>query len=255
MKTVILAGGLGTRLQEETGVKPKPMVDIGEYPILMHIMKLYAAQGESEFVVALGNKGEVILEYFLNHYYLRNGLTVDLKNGSIQTHTKSSDDITAHLVDTGLTTQTGGRLKRLSSWLDNGTFMMTYGDGLGAVDLRALQTFHERQGRLATVTAVRPPSRFGGLAFQGDVVTEFVEKPQIEEGWINGGFFIFNPGVLDYISGDTTVFEREPMERIAREGQLSAYRHDGFWQCMDTRRDLELLEHLWSNGAPWKVWT
>ncbi len=255
MKTVILAGGLGTRLQEETGVKPKPMVDIGGLPILMHIMKLYAAQGESEFVVALGNKGEVILEYFLNHYYLRRGLTVDLKNGSIQTHGTSSDDITAHLVDTGLTTQTGGRLKRLASWLHDGTFMMTYGDGLADIDIQALLAFHRAHGKLATITAVRPVPRFGGLVLEGDSVREFTEKSPTNEGWINGGFFVLEPEVLNYIEGDSTLWERDPLEKLAEKGELMAYRHTGFWQPMDTLREMRLLESLWQSGnAPWKKW-
>lgn len=255
MKTVVLAGGFGTRLQEETAVKPKPMVEIGRWPILWHIMKLYAAYGFQEFVVALGYKGEVIKEYFLNYYYLRNSMSLGLSNGRIEVHASQREDWLVHLIDTGLQTQTGGRLKRLKNWLGHETFMMTYGDGLANIDLRALVVFHRQHGKLATVTAVRPPARFGGLNFNGSLVAHFVEKPQIGEGWINGGFFVLEPAVLDYIDGDKTIFEREPMERLAQDKQLVAYRHDNFWQCMDTLRDVRLLESLWQRGeAPWKVW-
>jgi len=252
MKVVILAGGLGTRLQEETELKPKPMVEIGGRPVLWHIMKSFANQGFKEFCVALGYKGEVVKHYFLNYYYLQNDLTINLANEQVKVHEGDSEDWTIHLVDTGLQTQTGGRLKRLSSWLGKERFMMTYGDGVAAIDVKSLLEFHESHGKLATVTAVRPPSRFGGLAFEGDRVRQFMEKPQIGEGWINGGFFVLEPKVLDYIGGDDTIFEKDPLERLAEQGDLIAYRHEGFWQCMDTLRDVRLLEQLWQQGsAPW----
>jgi glucose-1-phosphate cytidylyltransferase len=255
MKTVILAGGLGTRITEETAVKPKPLVEVGERPILWHIMNIYAFYGFREFVVALGYKGELIKYYFLNYYRLNNDLTVDLKGGEVKVRDASREDWRIHLVDTGLSTLTGGRLKRLSELLDGETFMMTYGDGVANVDIPAALTFHKKMGRLATITAVRPPARFGGLQFQGDLVSNFFEKPQIGEGWVNGGFFILEPGVFDYIDSDQTSFEREPLERLALEGQLAVYRHDGFWQCMDTVRDVRYLNELWEEGnPPWKVW-
>lgn len=255
MKVVILAGGLGTRLQEETTVRPKPMVEIGGRPMLWHIMNIYAAHGYKEFIVALGYKGEVIKDYFLNYYYRRNSLSVRLENGHVDVHDGGREDWVVHLVDTGLRTQTGGRVKRLASWIGDETFMFTYGDGVADINIRELVDFHQRHGKLATVAAVRPPGRFGGLNLDGDLVARFAEKPQIGEGWINGGFFVLEPEVLDYIEGDAIAWEREPIERLAKEGQLAAYRHDGFWQCMDTLRDVRLLESLWAEGqAPWKVW-
>jgi glucose-1-phosphate cytidylyltransferase len=255
MKVVILAGGLGTRLSEETEVKPKPMVEIGGQPILWHIMKHYAHHGFKEFAVALGYKSEVIKRYFLDYARLQSSFTVHLGSGDSLRRHSPREDWTVHLMDTGLHTVTGGRIKRLAPLLGQETFMATYGDGVCNVDLEALLAFHRRHGRLATVTAVRPPARFGGLVFNGDHVVKFTEKPQIGEGWINGGFFVFEPKVLDYIDGDAIHLEREPLERLAAEGQLMAYRHDDFWQCMDTLRDLRLLESLWnSNKAPWKVW-
>jgi len=255
MKVVILAGGFGTRLQEETTVKPKPIVEIGGQPILWHIMNIYAAHGYKEFIVALGYKGEVIKNYFLNYYYLRNSFSIRLNNGHVDVHDSGCEDWIVHLIDTGLRTETGGRIKRLAPWIGNETFMMTYGDGVANINIRELAAFHRRNGKLATVTAVRPPARFGGLSFSGDLVARFEEKTQIGEGWINGGFFVLEPKVLDYIEGDTIAWEREPLERLAEEGQLVAYRHDGFWQCMDTLRDVRLLESLWAKGqAPWKVW-
>ena len=254
MKVVILAGGAGTRLQEETAAKPKPMVEIGGRPILWHIMHLYAAHGFKEFIVALGYKGETIKNYFLNYYYLRNSITVDLATGTVDAHVGEREDWVVHLVDTGDETQTGGRVKRLASLLGE-TFMMTYGDGVANIDITELVEFHRRHGRLATITAVRPPARFGGLSFDGDRVAGFEEKPQIGEGWINGGFFVLEPGVIDYIDADETIFEHEPLERLAADGQLVAWQHDRFWQCMDTLRDVRLLEGLWESGAaPWKVW-
>jgi glucose-1-phosphate cytidylyltransferase len=255
MKTIILAGGFGTRLQEETTVTPKPMVEIGGQPILWHIMNIYAAHGYKEFVVALGYKGEVVKNYFLNYYYLRNSFSIHLSNGRVDVHDAGREDWVVHLIDTGLHTQTGGRIKRLAPRIGNETFMMTYGDGVANINIRELVTFHRKHGKLATVTAVRPPARFGGLTFAGDLVARFVEKPQIGEGWINGGFFVLEPGVLDCIKGDDTLFEQEPLERLTQEGQLVAYRHDDFWQGMDTLRDVRLLETLWTEGrAPWKVW-
>ena len=255
MKVVILCGGLGTRLSEQTEVRPKPMVEIGGRPILWHLMHGYAQHGFNDFVLALGYKGEVIKRYFVDYCELQNDLTVSLASGQVTAHDGQREDWTVHLVDTGLSTDTGGRLKRLAGWLGNETFLLTYGDGVSNIDINALIAFHRQHGRLATVTAVRPPARFGGMIFNGDLVTEFTEKPQIGEGWINGGFFVMEPGVLDYIAGDDVILEREPLERLAKDGQLAAYRHDGFWQCMDTMRDVRLLEHLWEAGrAPWKNW-
>jgi glucose-1-phosphate cytidylyltransferase len=252
MKTIILAGGLGTRLQEETTLKPKPMVEIGGQPMLWHIMGCYARHGFREFVVALGYKGEVVKHYFLNYYHLRASLTVDLSKGEVQVHDGEREDWRVHLVDTGTDTQTGGRLKRLAPWVSDGTFMLTYGDGVADVDVERLVAFHKSHGKLATITAVRPPGRFGALGFDGDLVTHFAEKPQTGEGWINGGFFVLEPQVLDYIGGDATLWEKEPLERLAKDGQLAAYHHEGFWQCMDTLRDVRLLEDLWASGrAPW----
>jgi glucose-1-phosphate cytidylyltransferase len=257
MRVVILAGGYGTRLQEETEVKPKPMVQIGGWPMLWHIMSSYAAAGHQEFVLALGYKGDVIKDWFRGYHYLRNSFSISLADGKVQMHDGAPrDDWNVHLVDTGLETMTGGRVKRVADWVKDGTFLMTYGDGVADVDLKKLVAFHKAHGKLATVTAVRPPARFGGLRFEGDRVAEFIEKPQIGEGWINGGFFVLEPKVLDYIASDATVFEREPLERLAREGQLMAYRHEGFWQSMDTLRDVRYLEGLWQSGKPpWKVWS
>ncbi len=255
MKVIILAGGFGTRLQEETTVKPKPMVEIGGQPILWHIMHIYAAHGYKEFIVPLGYKGEVIKNYFLNYYYLRNSFSIHLNNGRLDVHDGGRDDWTVHLVDTGSQTQTGGRIKRLAPWIGNEPFMMTYGDGVANIDIQDLLAFHRGHRKLATITAVRPPARFGGLSFNGDFVTRFEEKPQIGAGWINGGFFVLEPEVLDYIKGDETIFERDPLERLAQDGQLVAYRHHDFWQCMDTLRDVRFLEGLWEDDrAPWRVW-
>ena len=255
MKVAILCGGLGTRLREETEVRPKPMVEIGGRPILWHIMRGYAARGFAEFVLALGYRQEAIKRYFLDYYHFSGHLTVALGTGAVGAHEGAREDWTVHLVDTGRGTQTGGRVKRLAHWLRDGTFMLTYGDGVADVNVADVLAFHRRHGKLATVTAVRPPARFGGLVFDGDRVSEFTEKPQAGEGWINGGFFVMEPDVLDYIQGDDTYLEREPLERLAKDGQLVAFRHGGFWQCMDTLRDLKLLESLWEGGrAPWQVW-
>jgi glucose-1-phosphate cytidylyltransferase len=255
MKVVILAGGLGTRLTEETETKPKPMVEIGGRPILWHIMKGYSSHGFREFAIALGYKGEVIKRYFLDYAKLQSNFTVNLASGDVMRRDGAADDWTVHLSDTGLATMTGGRIKRLAALLGRETFLATYGDGVCNVDLQAVLAFHRAHGKLATITAVRPPARFGEMVFDGDRVAKFTEKPQVGEGWINGGFFVLEPQVFDYIAGDDTYFEREPLENLAADGQLMAYRHDGFWQCMDTLRDLRLLESLWATGkAPWKVW-
>jgi glucose-1-phosphate cytidylyltransferase len=230
------------------------MVEIGGRPILWHIMQSYAAHGFKEFILALGYKSDVIKRYFLDYYQLAGRLTVSLATGAVTVHEGTRDDWIVHLVDTGVSTDTGGRLKRLAPWLIDETFFMTYGDGVSDVDLRRLLAFHQAHKRFVTVTAVRPPARFGSLAFDGDIVTDFSEKSQTGEGWINGGFFVMEPAVFDYIKGDETVFERDPLERLAADSQLMAYRHEGFWQCMDTLRDVRLLESLWASGsAPWKM--
>lgn len=254
MRVVILAGGFGTRLAEETSVRPKPMVEIGGRPILTHIMGWYAAHGFNEFVVALGYKGEMIKQYFMHYYALNSDITVALGTGQLTVHDSPHSDWTVHLVDTGAHTMTGGRLLRLRQWLPDETFMMTYGDGLANVDVRALHAFHARHGRLATVTAARPPARFGNIQLDGDQVLRFAEKPQAGEGWINAGFFVLNRAVLDFIDGDETIWERAPLERLAQAGQLMAYQHEGFWQPMDTLREKQYLEELWQSGqAPWRV--
>lgn len=254
MKVAILAGGLGSRLSEETEVKPKPMVEIGGIPVLWHIMKYYAHHDFDDFVVALGYKGEVIKKYMVDYASLAGDLTVRLGRGEVEVHDGAREDWNVTLVDTGQSTATGGRVKRIGEHLGSGTFMLTWGDGLSTVDLHALLAFHRAHGKLATVTAVRPPARFGHLEIEDDRITEFSEKPQTGEGWINGAFFVLEPEILDYIEGDDTQFEKEPLEHLAKDGQLMAYRHYGFWQCMDTIRDKKLLESLWETTAPWKVW-
>jgi glucose-1-phosphate cytidylyltransferase len=252
MKVVILAGGRGTRLAEETSVRPKPMVEIGGKPMLWHIMQVYAAHGFKDFLVACGYRGEIIKEYFHNIYLHSNDYLVDLRDGSVNVLNGSRMDWRIGVIDTGIDTMTGGRLRRLRDWIGKEPFMATYGDGLGNVDITALVAAHRAHGCIATVTAVRPPARFGGLALDGDRVSEFSEKPQTGEGWINGGFFVFEPGIFDYLDGDDSVLEREPLERLAADGELMAMRHHGFWQPMDTLREKELLETLWASGeAPW----
>jgi glucose-1-phosphate cytidylyltransferase len=255
MKVVILAGGRGTRLAEETEVVPKPMVTIGDRPILWHIMKHYHHYGMNEFFIALGYKGEAIKRYFLDSYSLHGSITVDFSAGRLETRGGAREDWVVHLEETGEQTNTGGRVKRLEPHLKDRTFMLTYGDGVCDVDLRDLLEFHRSHSRIATVTAVRPPARFGGLTFDGDLVAEFAEKSQISEGWINGGFFVFEPGIFDYLKGDQTALEADALEQLAASGQLVAYRHGRFWQCMDTLRDKRILEDLLREGdAPWKVW-
>jgi glucose-1-phosphate cytidylyltransferase len=259
LRTLILAGGFGTRLSEETDRRPKPMVEIGGKPILWHILNIYGAAGFTDFVVALGYKGEVIREYFLNYRAHNHDLDIDLANGSVKVHDTVADRVppwTLSLVDTGEGTETGGRILRLRDWLgDDDTFMLTYGDGVADIDVRRVVEFHRSHGKLATVTVARPPARFGAVTLEGDQVTAFGEKPQTGEGWINGGFFVLDRRVLDYIEGEHIVWERQPMERLAADGELMAYQHTGFWQPMDTLREKGLLESLWASGeAPWKVW-
>jgi len=255
MRVIILAGGLGTRLAEETSVRPKPMVEIGGKPILWHIMNIYASAGFKDFLVACGYKGEMIREYFHNFLIHNSDLIINLRDGSCKVINSNSPDWQVGLIDTGLTTLTGGRLRRMRDWIGEEAFMVTYGDGLANIDVRALVDFHRSHGKLATVTAVSPVARFGSLILHGNVVSQFCEKPQTGEGWINGGFFVFEPAVLDYIGGDQTSLEREPLERLAAEGQLMAFRHANFWHPMDTLRDKQFLDVLWTTGkAPWKMW-
>ncbi len=255
MKVVILAGGLGTRLREETEVRPKPMVEIGGRPILWHIMKHYGYYGFREFVIALGYKGDIIKRYFADYYTLQSSITVSLGTGKVEVHDGKREDWVVHLVDTGVQTLTGSRVKRVEPWLKGERFMVTYGDGVSDVDLHALLRFHASHGKLVTVTAVRPPARFGGIVFDDDAVARFTEKPQTGEGWINGGFLVCEPAVFPYLQPDGTSLEKDAIEAIAAKGELVAYRHEGFWQCMDVLRDAQLLESLWQSGtAPWKVW-
>ena len=255
MRVVILAGGMGSRLQEQTSVRPKPMVEIGSRPMLWHIMKIYATYGYREFVLALGYKAEMVQDYFLNFHRLGRNVSVELADGTVTFHDEACDDWLVHMVDTGIDTQTGGRLRRLRKLIADEPFMMTYGDGVANIDIRKLVAFHGAHRKLATITAVRPPARFGGLRLDGDAVVEFEEKPQIGEGWINGGFFVLSPEVLDLIPDDQTLWERGPLENLASQGELMAYKHPGFWQPMDTLRDVSYLETLWNSGsAPWKTW-
>ncbi len=252
MRTVILAGGMGTRFAEETDLRPKPMIEIGGRPLLWHIMKRYEQYGLSEFVVALGYKGDAIKSYFRTYHDLRGSMIVDLASGRVEAEEPDAEQWLVQLRDTGELTNTGGRVKRLQPWLDGETFMLTYGDGLADVDLRALLRFHRESGRIATITAVRPPARFGALLFDGDEITRFREKAPTGEEWINGGFMVFEPAVFDYLEGDSTSLEVDALERLASDGQLVGYRHEGFWRCMDTLNDKRVLERLWQDGErPW----
>jgi glucose-1-phosphate cytidylyltransferase len=254
LKVVILAGGMGTRLAEETVIRPKPMVEIGEKPILWHLMNIYSSYGFNDFIIALGFKSEVIKEYFLKFHALNGNLTVDIANGKVNVHSSGKLNWHVDLIETGRETQTGGRVKRLQSLIGNETFMVTYADGLAQIDINALMAFHRSHGKIATITAVPPPSRFGKLDFDGDMILNFSEKPLQNEGWINGGFFVFEPEVFDYIKGDETVLEREPMEKLAKDRELMAFKHTGFWQMMDTLQEKQLLEKLWKAGnALWEV--
>jgi glucose-1-phosphate cytidylyltransferase len=256
MKVVILCGGMGTRLAEETSVLPKPMVEIGGKPILWHIMNIYSHYGYNEFVIALGYKGDKIKEYFLNYRNLESDLTIELKTGNITITPKCNRDWIVHLVDTGLHTLTGGRIKRLAPILKNESFMVTYGDGVANVNINDLVSFHKNMGKIATVTAVKPTARFGGIKFNNDIVTDFEEKPQSGEGMINGGFFVFEPEILNMIEDDKTILERTPLNNLVINHQLAAFRHEGFWQCMDTIREKQLLQSLWDNNeAQWKIWS
>jgi glucose-1-phosphate cytidylyltransferase len=255
MKVAILAGGFGTRLAEETEIRPKPMVEVGGKPILWHIMKIYAHYGFRDFLIALGYKGEHIKKYIVDYCSLSNNLTVNMKNGQVERHDCSDLDWTVRLIDTGLKTMTGGRIKRLAPYMGDETFMLTWGDGVADIQLDKLLAFHRAHGKLATLTAVRPPARYGHLELDGDRIREFSEKPQTREGWINGAFFVLEPGVFDYIDGDSTQWEKEPLENLAADGQLMAYRHTSYWQCMDTLREKYILENFWNSGeAPWRVW-
>jgi len=255
MKVVILAGGLGTRLSEETELKPKPMVEIGGMPILWHIMKVYSSQGFNEFIICLGYKGFIIKEYFKNYYLHLSDVTIELSTGKIKVHNCKSEEMILTLIDTGISTQTGGRIKRIKEYIGNETFMLTYGDGVANINAIDLLNFHKKNKKLATITAVRPPGRFGSLILNNDEVVEFVEKPLGDGGWINGGFFVLEPEVLNYIKDDDTLWEREPMTNLALDGQLYAYKHLGFWKPMDTNRDKIELQNLWDSGkAPWKTW-
>jgi glucose-1-phosphate cytidylyltransferase len=257
MKVVILAGGLGTRLAEETAVRPKPMVELGGNPVLWHIMKIYSAHGLNEFVICLGYKGYLIKEYFANYFLHRSDVTIDLKENRIDVHNAKSEPWRVTLIDTGEGTQTGGRIKRVLPYVkDDPDFCLTYGDGLADVDVSAVIALHRGTNRLATITATHPPGRFGVLDHDGSKITTFKEKPAGENGWINAGFFVLSPKIGDYIEGDGTVWEREPLEKLAADGQLGVHLHRGFWQPMDTLRDKLLLEGLWAAGSPpWKIWT
>lgn len=255
MKVIILAGGLGTRLAEETDIKPKPMVEIGDKPIIWHIMKSYLHYGHKDFYIALGYRGDLIKRYFLDYHSLSGDISINGQTDQVHRYQHDCEDWNVHLIDTGQSTMTGGRVKRLQSYVKDSAFMVTYGDGVGSININQLIDFHKSHGKIATITAVRPPSRFGGLVFDGDAIKEFTEKPQIGEGWINGGFMVFEPKVFDYLDDDSSYLEIQGLERLAADGQLAAYRHDGFWQCMDTLRDKRLLDSMWkSDNASWKAW-
>jgi len=255
MKVVLLAGGLGTRISEESSLRPKPMIEIGGRPILWHIMKIYLAHGLRDFVICCGYKGYMIKEYFANYSLHMSDVTIDMEKNSIEVHQKKAEPWRVTLVDTGETTQTGGRLKRISEYIDD-DFCMTYGDGVGSVNITDLTAFHRQHGKLATMTATQPPGRFGAMQLEGNAVTSFLEKPTGDGGWINGGFFVLSPKTLELVEGDETIWERKPLEALAQAGQLQAFFHPGFWQPMDTLRDKNYLEDLWQSGkAPWKAWS
>jgi glucose-1-phosphate cytidylyltransferase len=255
MKAIILAGGLGTRLSEETSLKPKPMVEIGGRPILWHILKMYSAHGINEFVICAGYKGYLIKEYFANYFLHMSDVTFDMSDNTMEVHRKNAESWKVTIVDTGDGSMTGGRIKRIKDYVGDETFCCTYGDGLGDVDMISLIAQHKASGLNATLTGVQPPGRFGALLLDGNKIQSFREKPQGDGSWINGGFFVLEPSVFDYIDGDKTIFEREPLEGLARDGQLGIYKHDGFWRPMDTLRDKVELEDLWASGAaPWKTW-
>lgn len=256
MKAVILAGGHGTRLSEETQVRPKPMVEIGNKPILWHIMKIYSHHGVNDFIICCGYKGEVIKEYFANYYLHRSDVTFDMENNEMQVHNNQAEPWRVTLVNTGLDTMTGGRIKRVKHLIGDETFHLTYGDGVSDTDIKKLVDFHKKSGMLGTVTAVQPPGRFGTFTLKEDqiAIRNFREKPKDDSAWVNGGFFVLEPEVIDYIDGDSTVWEKEPLTNLAKEGQLAAYRHQGIWQPMDTLRDKMYLENMWEEGAPWKIW-
>ncbi|MGH8122364.1 MAG: glucose-1-phosphate cytidylyltransferase [Rudaea sp.] len=256
MKAVILAGGLGTRISEETSARPKPMVEIGGMPLLWHILKTYSHHGINDFIICLGYKGYMVKEYFANYFLHMSDVTIDLSTNKLDVHHKHAEPWRITLVDTGEDTQTGGRLKRVSDYLDGNTFCFTYGDGLADIDIAAELAFHRDKGTMATMCAVQPAGRFGAIDIQDNRITRFEEKPLGDGSWINGGYFVLEPRALDYIKDDTTIWERAPLEKLARDGQISAYTHEGFWQPMDTLRDKTKLEELWQSGrAPWKVWT
>ncbi|WP_457625254.1 glucose-1-phosphate cytidylyltransferase [Persephonella sp.] len=255
MKVVILAGGFGTRLSEETDIKPKPMVEIGGKPILWHIMKIYSTYGFNDFIICLGYKGYVIKEYFSNYFLHMSDVTIDLKSNQMEIHNVKTEPWRVTLIDTGLSTMTGGRIKRIQPYVGNETFMLTYGDGVGNINIRELLEFHKKHGKYATLTAVQPSGRFGALDLNGNEIKAFKEKPKGDGAWINGGFFVLEPQIFNYIEGDETIWERDPLENLAKDGQLMAYKHTGFWKPMDTLRDKRELEALWQSGnPPWKVW-
>jgi glucose-1-phosphate cytidylyltransferase len=256
MKVVILAGGFGTRLSEETDIKPKPMIEIGERPILWHIIKVYSYYGFNDFIICLGYKGYIIKEYFSNYFLHQSDVTIDVEKNSMEIHQSKTEPWKVTLVDTGLNTMTGGRIKRVQKYINDGTFMLTYGDGVGNINIRELLEFHKKHNKFVTITAVQPSGRFGALNLdKQDKVLAFQEKPKGDNAWINGGFFVLDPQIFNYIEGDETWWEREPMERLAKEGQMSAFLHRGFWHPMDTLRDKNHLEQLWQSGqAPWKIW-
>jgi len=255
LKAVILAGGFGTRISEETHLKPKPMIEIGGMPILWHIMKTYSAHNINEFIICCGYKGYLIKEYFANYFLHRSDVTFDIKNNKMEVHQKFAEPWKVTLVDTGLKTMTGGRLKRIESYLDNDSFCFTYGDGLSNIDITKVIEFHKNKKSLATVTIVQPPGRFGKINLKDDQVINFEEKPAGDGVWINGGFFVLEPKVIEYIKDDSTIWEREPLEKLSKEGQMSAFKHQGFWQPADTLRDKNLLEKMWNtNKAKWKIW-